>query len=121
MLLKLDSNDLSRDRNGQIILGPPNKPMLVLVHGSFCHHCRDFLPVYTQASNQYGKVKFAEIQIDAMQPNIKALADYLPNILGQKIQGVPLLVAFKNGRPYQTYSDKRTVESLIRFAKSVEN
>jgi thiol-disulfide isomerase/thioredoxin len=94
--------------------------VIVMVQGNYCHYCSDLKPIYQEIANNNtsSSVLFCTICIDSKQPSERAFADskFLKKIIKKDLQGVPLLIKFKNGRATQEFTgrrDRATIEKWV--------
>jgi thiol-disulfide isomerase/thioredoxin len=87
---------------------------IVLIQGNYCGYCTRFKPVFQRVADElsmYGD--FATIQIDGEQQGEQIFqGDYLDDVLGFPLRGVPLVAHFYEGSPVETYEGDFTYESF---------
>ena len=103
-------------RNDQVYINTPvinGKPFMLLVHATFCHHCKVFLPDYNNLSRQTNRFNFLALEAEDMKQNPR-LADAL------KIQGYPtILFGNTKGLIAEEFNGDRSIASLTQKIKSV--
>lgn len=91
---------------------------VVLVQGNYCGHCTRFKPIFQQVANKLsGHVDFATIQVDGSLPSEQLFqTNALSQILQQELQGVPLVIKFRQGiRQGSEFQGERTPEALMAW------
>ena len=114
------------DANGNLktnSFGAGNKPVFIMMYGSYCHHCTKAKPAFAQVfkDQKQAKVFMAAIQTDDTDPSVQQLMKFLPKVLAQNninVQGVPTYVVYHNGK-WREYTGGRDAESLRLFIASV--
>ena len=87
------------------------KTALIDFYGEWCNPCKALVPIFNTLAEDYkGKVYFAKIDIDR---NPRTTAQF-------GVQSVPMVIAFKNGKPVgkipglRTYNDyDMVIEQLL--------
>lgn len=80
---------------------------VVMVQGNYCGYCTKLKPTFQQVADELASqgVDFATIQIDSDQVGEQVFkTDALAKILGQPLEGVPMLVKFYQGKVVDVYS-----------------
>ncbi len=92
-----------KDFNGNKLVKPPKVGGIILFKVNWCHHCKEFLPVYQEISAFLDKIyDFYSVEVD------EDLADKF------KIKYFPTLkFVDKNGKIYKEYSGKRNALDII--------
>ena len=97
---------------------------IVLIHGSFCGHCKSFAPIFQQFGQllQQNKspIQLASIQIDSNNPQEAELGQRIDKMLNFHLKGVPTLLLYgKNGGLIGEIQSNMTLADLTqRFLKS---
>ena len=118
--------DIDFDAEGRLktsSFGAGNKPVLVMIYGSYCGHCQKAKPDFARVfkDHKQSKVFLAAIQTDDTDPSVQKLMKRLPSILskyGISFNGVPTYVLYHNGR-WKEYTGGRDAESLRLFIGSL--
>nr|CAD7573083.1 unnamed protein product [Timema californicum] len=104
---------LDDDSFGKVI--KEGTPVLVMFYTSWCGHCKEMKPAYSEAAlklhNNKSPSSIAALNSES-NPNVTDL---------YKIQSFPTLKFFDKGKFVQDYRDARTSEAIISFIKSVES
>ncbi len=85
-----------------------NELVVVDFFATWCGPCQMFLPVFDKAANELSsdnEIKMVKIDIDEEQE----LA------LNNGVQGVPTIIAFKNGKEVSRFSGFRPIDELKSF------
>jgi thiol-disulfide isomerase/thioredoxin len=89
---------------------------VVMVQGKFCHYCTEFKPAFAQVAQELARYgDFATIQIDSPDADKQLFKDgnIVNSILGFKMQGVPIVMRFYQGRPWgKPYDGPRDADNL---------
>jgi len=91
---------------------------IVMVQGNYCGYCTQLKPIFQRVADELSQpgLIFATIQIDGAQPGEQVFkTDALSRIIGQPLQGVPLIVKFYDGYPVQSYSGGHSYEELKKW------
>ena len=108
----LEDGDISS--NGTLKIDA-DKPVVVMLQGTFCGYCTKFKPAFQEAANKLkNKVYMATVVIDKEKGLGKELNNYIPNF-----QGVPTVVIFKGGKYWKTYDGPRTAKDLVQFVNNM--
>jgi thiol-disulfide isomerase/thioredoxin len=118
--------DVDFDQKGNLktsSFGAGNKPVLIMIWGSYCGHCKTAKPGFAKVfdENKQKKVFLATIQTDDKDPDVQRLMKRLPQILrvnGVAFNGVPSYVLYHNGA-YAEYAGGRDYQSLQNFITSL--
>lgn len=110
----LENEDLSPD--GKLMFDP-NKPVIIMIMGSFCGWCKKAQPEFQKFADSANHVFSACILIDG-NPSEKKLGQRLSSFI-PNYQGVPMFVAFKNGKFYKEHTGQRTAKALVEFSMSL--
>lgn len=106
----LENNDFDDKGNLKI---KTSKPVVILLQGSFCGYCHQFIPEYLKAANMLkNKVIFSTIQIDGNDDE-KKLGNKIMKMIDAK--GVPTIILYKNGKYSGTYEGPRKAEALTDY------
>ncbi len=111
---RLVSNILNRETGKNYFDGTT----IVLVQGSYCGHCTSFKKVFQDVANKVsGHFDMATIQIDGKLPSEQIFqTGALNQILQQDLQGVPLVIKFRNGvRSGPEYQGDRSANDLMAW------
>lgn len=110
------------DDQGRFLHKLPNRPMVVMLGGSFCPHCRHAAPAFNEFAAQAKQEKLcvpAVIQVDKSSGE-RELGILLGQLFPALGQGVPTYALFgKDGVFIKTHEGDRTKEALIEFAKKM--
>lgn len=92
------------------------KPMLLMIMGTFCGHCKESAPMYAKfALRNVDKVMCTGLIIDS-SPDEKQLSSRIKSQLVPQLEGIPAFLLFdKNGNYITMYEGPRTVEGLEEF------
>lgn len=113
-VLFLEGDDFNKD--GSFKYSQDGKPMLIMLFGTFCGHCKSTAPVFAQLFNQYkNKIMCAVIQVDGGSSEQQAVA-ILRASVAPHLSGIPAFLLYKNGKYQATYSGERTLAALAGFA-----
>lgn len=109
------------DGDGNLLISFP-KPVVIFMQGDFCGYCKQMKPAYQLfAKKMKSKIIPATICIDGT-PSEQKLAARFKNFLAKKnvdYKGVPMVLAYKNGKFLKVYSGDRSERSLIEFARDL--
>jgi thiol-disulfide isomerase/thioredoxin len=93
------------------------KPVVMMIYGLFCPHCKKAMPAYEQLANSLPNVTVVAVQTDG-GPNDKKAAQMLSAV--NKSPGVPTFLGFnKEGKFVKTHNGGRDLEALKQFAQSL--
>jgi len=88
---------------------------IVMVQGMYCGYCSEFKPSFQKIADEmttYG-IDFATIQIDGSEKGeLIFKGEELTSILGQPLEGVPVVIKFYKGRPVDKYMGSRDYNGL---------
>lgn len=118
--------DFDLDANGNLktsTFGAGDKPVLIMLWGSYCGHCKNAKPAYGQVydSHKQRKVFLATIQTDDTDPHVQKLMKRFPSVLKKhnvNFNGVPTYILYHKGS-YHEYQGGRDAASLNRFIESL--
>ena len=106
------------DAQGKFVHDLKNRPLVVMMGGTFCPHCRHAAPAFNDFAKQVRANKScvpAVIQIPQQRQLAQRLGQMYPALGG----GVPCyFMCGQNGRFARSHEGDRTKEALIEFAKS---
>jgi len=112
----LESKDFNDD--GSFKYNQQGKPMLIMIFGTFCGHCKDTAPVFAQLFNQHRKdLLCTAIQVDGGS-NEEAAAKLLRDTVVPQLSGIPVFLLYKDQQFKGMYNGPRDVQSLSKFAFS---
>lgn len=94
------------------------RPVVVLIYGSFCPHCKNVLPVYENLAKELlSAVAIVAVQMDGSADDKKAFDALAPV---NKSPGVPAFLGFnRNGKFVRLHQGGRDLKSLHDFALSL--
>ena len=108
--------DKDFDRNVNFIPKLHNKPLVVMVMGSFCGYCKQVAPIFSQFSKEMPNVISSVIMIDGSDSE-KRLGQRLSKV-DPNIEGVPTFMLFNsNGKYVKTHRGGRSIKDLKLFSK----
>lgn len=91
-------------------------PMMIMLQGDFCGHCKEVAKDYMKASETVSEVLWATVQLDGEpqeQEAAKELSEHIKDFIG-----VPhYVLALPNGE-MKTYEGNRSASSLIMFIRN---
>ena len=94
------------------------KPVVMMVYGSFCPHCKNAMPAYQQLASALPNFAVVTVQTDG-GPSDKKAAQALSAV--NKSPGVPSFLGFnKQGKFVKIHSGGRDLEALKQFAMSLQ-
>ena len=102
--------DKDVDVNGHLVID--DKPVFVMIFGSFCGYCTKAEPEFQKLATAMKArgILLAAVQSDG-SPSERALAQRLvPNM-----EGVPTFALFKNGNFMEIYSGERNAGAMARY------
>lgn len=113
----LEGGDINPDATLKSSVGN-GKPVVVMVYGEFCPHCRNAMPAYQQfARDMKNSVVAVAVQIDGEESDKKAAEALRPV---NTSPGVPSFLGFDNqGRYKATHKGGRDAASFKAFASSL--
>ena len=86
---------------------PPKFPAMVLIHASFCGHCRVFMPTFDKLADRAGDY-IGFYKVDGEQEDVPG------------VQAYPTILVFPTATSTGfVYDGKRDMSSLWQFAKQV--
>ena len=97
----------------------PSYPGVSLVHASYCHHCKTYMPTFDAFAEQFGTIKGGEAsttkplvtKIDAHKYKQQLTNGEYPGM--QEVRGFPTTIFYSgDGSTYEQYKGPRTVEGL---------
>ena len=91
-----------------------DKPMFVMIQGSYCGACQSAKPAFQQLANE-GIIQCMTIQLDGTRQSEKDIGSILQNIY-PNLSGIPAFIVYANGQkiPYQ---GGRSTEEMRRFVQ----
>ncbi len=111
----LENFDFSKEGKLKVKMA---KPVVIMIQGNYCGYCTQMKPEYLKFARQMkDKLFCATIQIDG-SPSEKKLGQRLRSFI-PNFRGVPMIVAFKDGKYYKTHTGPRTTAALIEFSNSL--
>lgn len=117
-VLFLEATDF--DEQGKFIHALKNRPLIVMMGGSFCPHCRHAAPAFNAFAKSVRASKAAVpavIQVDKSD-NEGRLASKLADLFPAVGRGVPCYLKFDaSGTFVKTHEGARTREALEAFVK----
>lgn len=118
--------DVDFDANGNLktsAFGAGDKPVMIMVWGSYCGHCKNAKPAFGKVFDEQKqrKVFLATVQTDDSDPDVQKLMKRFPGIIrkhGINFNGVPTYIVYHKGR-YTEYQGGRDAQSLTNFINSL--
>jgi thiol-disulfide isomerase/thioredoxin len=118
--------DVDFTRNGSLNtqeIGSGNLPVLIMVYGSYCGHCKTAKPDFERVARDFHNkgIFICALMTDDKDPKTKKLMTRFPQILdGHKISfsGVPTYLLWKNGKLVE-YEGGRDYNSIVKFLMSI--
>ena len=107
----LENDDVDKDGKIKVQVGM-NKNALVMIMSSYCGHCNESVPVFSELARK-SKLSSYAILIDGNESERalgKRLDRFIPNIMG-----VPTFTIFKNGEYKDTYSGNRRFGDMMKW------
>jgi thiol-disulfide isomerase/thioredoxin len=115
----LEDTDFNDD--GSFKYSQRGQPMLLMVFGTFCGHCKDTAPIFAQLYNRYKNTLIcAAIQVDGGSSE-QGAARLLQRTVAPQLSGIPAFLLYENSQFKALYNGPRTVDSLSEFAFSSGN
>ena len=112
----LENDDFTSD--GMFKYNQNGKPMVLMVAGGFCGHCKRAAPMFDSfAKKNKGKVFCSVVVLDgdkSEQELGKRLSSIVP-----KLSGVPAFLLFLNGYFRKMYHGPRTIKGLEEFVSQL--
>jgi thiol-disulfide isomerase/thioredoxin len=98
--------------------GKQNKPVIVMIQGSYCGHCKSAVPEFLKLAND-NDVAVACVQIDSELPSEKAVSN-ITKMNDPDFAGVPSYHVFNsNGSFMKVHNGDRTASALKRSALGI--
>lgn len=92
------------------------KPGMVLIHATWCSHCKHFKPVFNELVNSVG----SDFVFTSIESEVLNTSKELTNSLN--FQGYPTIKIFdKTGRIMGEYKGQRTSEAILKYICKVYN
>jgi thiol-disulfide isomerase/thioredoxin len=108
------------DNSGKFVHKLNNRPLIVMMGGSFCPHCRHAAPAFNafaKAMRKSNQAVPAVIQVDKSE-NEGRLGSRLGSMFPDAGRGVPCYLMFSpSGQFVKTHEGPRTQEALEKFAR----
>lgn len=100
-----------------------NQEWVVLVHASWCGHCRVLYEGKESTWNQLvERLKNQNVNVVAVNSELleqsNALEENVKSSLSQDLYGYPTVRLVNNGQIVKEFQEERTLENLVRFATS---
>lgn len=112
----LEPKDINADATLKSYVGK-GKPVVVLVYGAFCPHCRNVMPAYQDLAKNSKNVAIVAVQTDG-DVSDKEASKALSSV--NKSPGVPAFLGFdKSGKFVKMHSGGRDIQALTTFANSL--
>jgi thiol-disulfide isomerase/thioredoxin len=113
----LDNKDF--DSNMKFTKNKKKLPMLLMIMGTFCGHCKESAPMYaSMAEKNSDNILFTAVIIDSPTDDEKQLGKRLKQ-LEPKLEGIPAFLLFNgNGNYVSMYDGPRDMKSLLNFIKT---
>jgi thiol-disulfide isomerase/thioredoxin len=113
-VIYLEEEDFTKDGKLKVL---QDKPVVIMLGGNFCSFCKIAKPELQSFAKKMDKVYPACILIDGSKSEKKLgqkMGKWVPNF-----KGVPMFVAYKNGKYHSTHNGDRTAVALIEFSKKL--
>jgi len=114
----LESKDF--DEQGRFRHALRKRPLVVMMGGAFCPHCRDAAPAFNAFAQTVRSQKSAVpavIQVDKSEDEGK-LGSHLGSLFPEAGRGVPCFMLFDaQGKFVKTHEGPRTTSALLEFMK----
>lgn len=94
-----------------------SKPVIVMVMANYCSFSLEAQPEFQKFARSASHIVPACILTDG-SPSQQALGKRLKHII-PGFKGVPMFVAFKNGKFVKEYTGPRKAKDLLKFSKQV--
>ena len=112
----LEVSDINSDGSLKSHVGN-GKPVILMVYGSFCPHCKNAMPAYQEFASTTPSCVAATVQSDGDAEDKKAAQALAPV---NKSQGVPAFLGFNSqGKFVNMHQGGRDAASLKAFAASL--
>lgn len=100
-----DSGDLIGSYSG-------DKPIFIMIQGSYCTACHKAKPAFQQLANE-GTIQCSTIQLDGERQSEKDISNII-NLIYPDLVGIPAFILYVNGQrlPYQ---GGRSLEEMKQF------
>lgn len=117
-LILLSSEDFSvqRGTKGNILCTGITNLSLVLFYSTNCVHCQNFLPIFKKLPSTINGCIFGVCNLSAN----KQVVEMAKNTIS-KINFVPFILIFHNGKPYMSYNGPPSEAEIKKFIIDVSN
>jgi len=115
-LLFLTSEDfaLNKGKSGNILTINIPGFSLVLFYSTKCKYCKDYIPVFKKLPGSVGGCKFGMINVSHNKRVVMMSRQSI-----SKIEVVPYILLYINGKPYMSYKGPPNVKEISRFIVEV--
>ena len=104
---KIDNNNVTINRS---IMN--NNPGILLIHATWCGHCKHFMPVYKNLSSRLNQLKDSFTCLTIESEELKKDNGLLSKALG--VQGYPTICwVAQDGKIIGQYNGNRNLESIL--------
>jgi len=97
----------------------------VLFFAEWCGHCKNIKPEYIKASDKCQFMRWYAVDTVSEEALMKRLEDakftFTKNKKEASIQGYPTIWIFKDGQPFEEYSEQNVLEQLVSKATKICN
>lgn len=112
----LEGQDINADGSLKAYVGK-GKPVVLMVYGSFCPHCRNAMPAYQDLAKAAKNVTVVTVQSDGGESD-KAASRALSKV--NTSPGVPAFLGFgKDGKFKGMHNGGRDMQALMAFAQGL--
>ena len=101
---------IAEGKKGQVLCNNLKDVSFVMFYSKECVYCNDVFPVFKRLSQQIPTCTFAVLNV-SVNPEVV----YASQKTISKIDSVPYLVVYVNGRPIVRYTGSKTYEEIGRF------
>jgi protein disulfide-isomerase-like protein len=83
-----------------------NQPTLLFMYAPWCHHCKQFAPIYQQLANTCTEnILFASVDCEAHSGFIEEFG----------IRGFPTILLFTKNKEFEMYNGNRTLADILQW------